>query len=197
MRQQSFKSLKMQNTFGGDLLRGKRKSKRPLCTKRPIHLVLKAENLAARFPGISFVKVRAKVDGILRKQAHQHGVVLAEHSVNFNHLHLSIRVNSRLCYVRFIRALTSHLVYSFSRHFGLNLKGLFELRPFTRVVEWGRAFRRLISYIRQNHEESFGNDVTGRWGKKLRSRSHWELEPTGIKGAKVYQSSWRMGEGFI
>jgi hypothetical protein len=169
MKQQSFIGLKKQISFGGELLKGKRKTKRPLCTKRPIHLVIKAENLASNFPGVSFVKVRAKVTGILKHQAKCHGVLLGEHSVNFNHLHISIRVHSRICYVRFIRALTAHLIYELSRHFGINLKGIFQLRPFTRVVEWGRAYRRLVSYIRQNYEESFGKDVTGRWSRRTES----------------------------
>lgn len=166
MKQQSFKSLQPKVEFGGSLLLSKRKERRPLCTKRPTHLILKAEDLAKRFPGVSFTKVRAKVSRIIKLHAERHQISIDSHSVNWNHLHLGIRFKSRINYVRFIRAVTSHLVLELSRHFGARLKNLFNLRPFTKVVEWGRAYKNLLKYIQINIFESEGVDVTGRLAKK-------------------------------
>lgn len=156
MKQQSFTGMQPKVEFGGSLLLNKRKTMRPLCTKRPHHLILKAEDLKLRFPGVSFTKVRAKVSKIIKHHAGKHGVSIDSHSVNWNHMHLSIRFKHRINYVRFIRAVTAHVVLELSKHFGIRLKNLFNLRPFTRVVEWGRAYKNLLRYIQINILESEG-----------------------------------------
>lgn len=171
MRQQSFSNTKSEVRFGGSLLRGKRKSRRPLCSKRAQHLVLKANDLQKRFPGVSFVRARAMVTKILKYQAEKHHVQVHALSVNWNHCHLAIKFQRREDYIRFIRAVTGHLTVSLSHFFKKPLKGLFDLRPYTRVVEWGRSYKNLLRYIQINIFESEGVDITGRLSEKQWKRS--------------------------
>ena len=56
----------------------------------------------------------------------------------------------------FIRTLTSLLVSLLSKLKGKSLKGLFDLRPFTRILSWGRDFRNVIHYHELNDMEARG-----------------------------------------
>jgi len=49
---------------------------------------------------------------------------------------------------------------------GLRLKGLFTLRPFTRIVNWGKDFKHLLKYIKVNAFEAEGIDVWQRFKNK-------------------------------
>ena len=139
MKQTSF-FKKQKAEFGGTLLVGKRKSARPLNSKFPTHLVLKASNsnLLLRHQKI--------VRDTLFKYAEKFGIKIYEFGVHVDHVHIAIRTPSRILYVRWIRAITSVLVQKIS---GLCWK----LRPYTRLGNWGRAFDFLRNYIRKNRRE--------------------------------------------
>jgi hypothetical protein len=80
-------------------------------------------------------------------------------------MHISIKFKTRAEYIKFIRSVTAHLVLALSTFFNQNLKGLFDLRPWTRVIHWGKAFFNLIKYIKTNDRESKGH-ITERMIKK-------------------------------
>ena len=94
MKQQYFPNTKPQREFGGSLLVGKRKSERPLSTQYVHHLVLKAENLQFRFPGVSLTKARAKISRSLQAQAKTYNITIEAYSINWNHLHSAL--NSKI-----------------------------------------------------------------------------------------------------
>src|SRR5690606_8263040 len=73
---------------------------------------------------------------------------------NFDHMHIALRFKHRRDYVRFIRAVTAHIVKSLTRLFGFSLAGIFDLRPWSRVVHWGKAFLSLKKYIELNQLEA-------------------------------------------
>ena len=56
---------------------------------------------------------------------------------------------------RFIRALNSCLAQAIGKIHKLAGK-LFELRPFTRILSWGRDYRNAIRYLKINQQESRG-----------------------------------------
>jgi len=150
MKQLSF--IKSQPaTFGGTLARGKRKDARPLSTKKPLHLVLKSKR------AILF-RNKITVSSILRKQAKLFGIKLYSLSVQKDHIHISLKIPSRAAYVSFVRA-TAGLI---ARRLG---KDLWMYLPFSRIVEWGRAFHAVEKYIFQNEME-----VHGVWEYKPRRR---------------------------
>lgn len=76
-------------------------------------------------------------------------------ALNWNHIHAIIMIKDRKDYVAFIRALTSLI----SIKIKLNLKDLktvFTLRPFTRILEWGKDFKNTQNYVYLNQLEAFG-----------------------------------------
>jgi len=127
-------------THGGSKLKGKRKISRPLSFKRPLHLVLKANRPFQLLRNIHLI------DQVLKKYSQKFGITLHETAVQADHVHLSITIFNRDFYRRWIRAITSVLI---SRIAQLR----WSLSPFTRIASWGRDFKRLRQYIRQNRIE--------------------------------------------
>ncbi len=140
MKQQKLFSEKIKNEFGGSLPKGKRKERRPLHSKLPAHLVLKATN--------TFVLVfnKTEVESLLQRYAKRFGVRIYDTGIHADHIHLSALFSCRESYVKWIRAVTSVLVQKFR---GLRWK----LRPYTRISKWGKAFARLRLYIGKNKDE--------------------------------------------
>lgn len=140
MKQQSLFIEKQRNQFGGSLLVGCRKERRPLSSKLPIHLVLKATD------SVLLLRNKKQVEQILRTYSKKLGVKIYSLAVQYDHIHLAVRAMNRSVYVRWIRAVTSVLA---QRLTGLKWK----LRPFTRIASWGRDFIRLKNYILGNWRE--------------------------------------------
>ncbi len=166
MKQISFGFIKSaKKYFGGQHLVGKRKSKRPLSTKKPIHLVLRSMNFKIFRPKNQSLKK------LIHQIAQESGVKIYELAINWSHIHFVIKIQSREAYVRFVRVLNSKLTLalasarkrnsshkSASKHLQstVNDLKLFTLRPFTRILEWGRDYKNGISYLRLNQKEARG-----------------------------------------
>lgn len=131
MRQLKLFSEKPAIEFGGSLLVGKRKSRRPLDTK--------ATN------ALRLLRRRPIVEKTIREMSDRFDVRIYELGVQADHVHVAIRVPSREIYNRWIRALTSLLCQRVS-----DLK--WRLRPYTKLGTWGRGFERLKSYIVHNRK---------------------------------------------
>ena len=129
------------NSFGGELLNGRRKCARPLATKAPVHLVLRAKQSTLR-------RHQRAVESELSRFARRFGVTIYRQAVCTNHIHLVIRLHSRLLYRQFVRAFCGSL--------GLKLNITWLLRPFTRILKWGRDFQTACLYVLQNFMEANG-----------------------------------------
>ena len=111
-----------------------------------MHLVLRLKD---RVP--AFFNPRDKnLRRTILKVADKHGVKIYELICNHTHCHTVIKISKRSQYVAFIRELTSKLVSYFSLGCGLKLKKLFQSRPWSRVVQWGRDFDRVKKYMLKN-----------------------------------------------
>ena len=114
---------------GGEYAVGKRKCRRPLDTKKATHLVLKTNR--ANEMQISFTKARNLVEKIIKQRAGRAKVRVYSFAVVGNHVHLAIYFKERAQYVKFIRAVTGHLILALSKEFKKSLKGLFDLMPYS------------------------------------------------------------------
>lgn len=140
MKQMNLFKEQVTREFGGSLLVGKRKCSRPLDTKRSIHLVLKATN--------AFVLLRSRklVESRIDRISRRFGVKVYRIGIHADHVHVAIKIPNRNLYCRWIRVLTSCLVREIS---GLK----FSLRPYSRVVNWGREFKSVCAYVYENFLE--------------------------------------------
>lgn len=121
--------------------KGKRKTARPLSTRLSMHLILKSRKYDLK-------KNERKILKTWNRLAKKWGVKCYGLAVEKDHLHSSIRIHSRKNYARFIQGLTGALNLS------LGIRWL--NRPVTRLVAWGKDFRRLKQYIQLNFIEAAG-----------------------------------------
>lgn len=135
--------------FGGELLIGKRKTQRPLSTKKPIHLVLRSDTVKL------FTPYNSSLEKLIYRTAGRFQIRVYDLALNWNHIHAVIMIKDRNDYVRFIRALTS-LVSMKIKSKVKELKTVFSLRPFTRILDWGIDFKNTQYYVFQNQLEAFG-----------------------------------------
>lgn len=141
--------------FGGSLLKNSHaKTKRPLDSKWPIHLVLRSELNVLRSIR-SFGPVNAAVARIARK----YGVRIYSYANVGNHLHILLRVKSLRLWAAFIRELCGRVA-----QVAQGLKGpqksrrkFWKQRPFTRIVRgWNKAFKIAREYVGLNRLEAEG-----------------------------------------
>lgn len=143
--------------FGGSLLRGNARERRPISVKRPMHLVLrssmaKGENSFLRGKRDSQLKV------LIHRMAKTKGVKVYRLANSGNHLHLIVLPSSREAFHSFIRSISgliARLVLGVERGRAQGLK-FWDARPFTRILEWGRDFKTACSYVLQNTLEALG-----------------------------------------
>ena len=142
-KQRTFEGLRApKDVFGGSLLTSNPKVRRPLDSKLPTHVVLRATKSTMRKPQ-NFLKVNQAINNACRK----HGVRLYEYANVGNHLHLLIKLRSRASWAGFIREITGRIAQL------TETKWLH--RPFTRIVRGCKsAYKVVKSYIELNEFEA-------------------------------------------
>lgn len=151
-----FERFRASTSFGGTLLKGHHpRGPRPICPKRPLHLVLRSS--IARGDR-SLLRHRRVIHEVLMRIARRHGVRIYRLANAGNHLHLIVRARTRTSYRAFVRGVTGVIARIILR----SAKGrpsqakAWDTRPFTRILEWGADFRRTCDYLLQNQLETFG-----------------------------------------
>lgn len=142
--------------FGGAYLKKSHaKEKRPISTKKAMHLVLRSSS-AVGF--MSFSRKDRKISEIIHKQARTAGAKIYRFANAGNHLHLIILASSRMAYMKFIRAISgliARLILNAQRGAPKALV-FWDKRPFSRILEWGKDFFTSCRYLDQNTLEALG-----------------------------------------
>lgn len=145
---------KPDSRFGGSLTDSSNpKTKRPLDSKKPIHLIFKANRSVLRLP-----KTFSRVESLLEQKAKKYGVKIYKKANVGNHIHLVVRMTNRKLWNGFIRDFTSRLAHEL-RSLGIVAKKqkLWKHRPFTRIVQgWQKAYKSVLDYIYLNQLEADG-----------------------------------------
>lgn len=105
--------------FGGALNKDRRKTRRPLCSKRSFHLVLKSRTH-------NLFQNKEIILEHIHRYKNLFGIKAYGISVQKDHIHFVLKIPSRLQYLKFIRSLTAIL----SRKLKIKWKYL----PFTRLI---------------------------------------------------------------
>jgi REP element-mobilizing transposase RayT len=152
---------------GGAVSVGKRRGRRPLSTKKPIHLTLRSDYAKG---SRSLLKHRNLVDRVIYRSKIRFNVRVYRYAICGNHLHFLIRGQRKKDLQNFFRVLSGHIAqqillrYPLSSHEQENRGGAREkikackknqrkfwsLLLYTRLVTWGREFQRVAKYIEQN-----------------------------------------------
>ena len=150
-------SFKYSQVAGGEYSVGKRKKSRPLNTRKPIHLTLRSSCAVGNY-SFRTKKNEAFISKLITSLSRKWGIRIYEHSLNSNHLHFSLRATNRRGFQNFLRVLSAQLAtFVTGAKKGKPLgKRLFDLPAFTRIGEWGKAFKALTDYVVQNVLEASG-----------------------------------------
>jgi REP element-mobilizing transposase RayT len=159
-KQLGFQILETKNVkhFGGDYLgKSNPKKKRPLSTKKAMHLVMRSSLAKGAY---SLRRQDKDVFKIIQKQARQLGIKLYKFANGGNHLHMIILPVSRAAFNKFVRAISGLiarliLAAERGRPTSDNIQ-FWDKRPFSRILEWGTDFYTTCDYLLKNTLKAYG-----------------------------------------
>ncbi|WP_413293223.1 transposase [Bdellovibrio sp. HCB185ZH] len=139
--------LQMTQAHGGTLFKKARhRCRRPLSTKKPLHLVLRSSQAKG---SLSFRKSKnwKQVESLCRQFARKYKIKIESFANGGSHLHLTIRLNSKDSYSPFIRSLTGAIALKLTgaNRTQKNAQKFWDFRPFTAVLE--KAKHTLKNYV--------------------------------------------------
>lgn len=141
---------------GGAHLRGRRKTKRPLHLGKPLHLVFRA-SVARGDRSMLRARHEGRIRDLLERESRRHGVRVMKFVNVGNHLHLVVLPKNRRLFARFLRAfsgLVARMMLGAER--GRAVGRFWDARPFSRVLEWGKDLKGVLSYFLKNELEAIG-----------------------------------------
>jgi hypothetical protein len=162
------------SVYGGESRKGKRKIRRPIAVKSPMHVVFRSTR--ARGPW-SFTyranekRVRALADDV----ADRFSVRIRGFANVGNHLHLVVQVKHRRNLQAFLRVFGQRLMFLVTGAKKGSPRGrFFDAVAFSRIVTWGRDFKRMENYIFKNTLEALGLD-------RSKAKDWLRITPDGIE----------------
>ena len=156
---------------GGNLREGKRKLTRPFDPKKPLHLVLRSTRARREWSLLRAKNVK-RTKNLVYREAARAGVKIYQYANAGNHLHLVVRAKRRADLARFLRTTTgliARVITGAKKGQPKNaaLGGRFWDRlAYSRIVEWGREFKRVCEYLVTNELEGLGWWEFGRAAKR-------------------------------
>lgn len=163
--------------FGGNLLKGNAKTKRPLSTKSPTHIVMRS-SLARGAKSFLNYKHSSRIYKTITQQAKCNGIKIFRYENVGNHIHLVVLISHRKLFFKFIRSISGIVArivlgcergpakktngsnqIDETRERIMNKQPFWDARPFTRIVEWGQAYKKLLAYMDKNALQAIGFDL--------------------------------------
>jgi REP element-mobilizing transposase RayT len=177
-RQLSFADLKKtskneefskRTIHGHDLHKGRRKLFRPMDPKKTLHLVFRSERAKGNWSLRRFKHIE-HIKRLTYFLATRNRVKIIEYANGGNHLQLLVHAKDRNAFKRFTRTLTGLIARLVTGAKKGNAVGKFwDALFFSRVLEWGRDYFTVKSYVIQNDREASGEiPYTPRKKKTLR-----------------------------
>jgi len=157
-----------QAEHGGALTFRKRKSRRSLDIRRPVHIVLRSDLAKGRR---SLKKNKEIVERVLGKFSRRFRIRIYQTAICGNHIHCLARAYRKRDLQNFFRVFAGQVAQEILRKYPLqkhekkahrggthpkNQKTFWSLLLYSRVVSWGRDFGNVVRYIIQNTLESLG-----------------------------------------
>lgn len=164
------KRFKSRFSHGGGSTKGKRKERRPLATKKWMHLVLKSTAAKGKYSMLSPANAQ-RVEKIVNQKAKKFGIDLKNFVNMGNHIHFQLRIVSRSGFQAFLRAITCLIARAVTgakrgKSFGKFWDGL----AFTRIISTLEELVRLEGYLKANEiERQMGYQARAIYLKALNS----------------------------
>jgi REP element-mobilizing transposase RayT len=164
---------KPQREHGGSLSLNKRRSRRPLNIREPVHLVLRSDLARG---SRSLLRHQQTVHRVLHKFARRFRIRVYEKAICGNHIHCLVKAQTRRELQHFFRVFAGQVAQEILKQFPLtkserarswggtparrphpkNRRSFWSVSLYSRVVSWGREFRAVKGYVLQNTLEALG-----------------------------------------
>ncbi len=150
-----FKATKTKLTHGGSIGLKKRKSKRPLNIKKPIHVVLRSDKARG---SLSLLNHQTKIHRIIKFTAQKFHISIYETAIVSNHIHLLMRGKRREDIQNFFRTIASLIARKITKaKRGMPFGRFWSYLLFSRqLTSWKKEFEIVRDYILQNTLEALG-----------------------------------------
>ena len=171
--------LRVHQSACGGVLRNRRsgRKKRSLSTRFTMHLVLRARWAYGAW-SFTAPNIRQMINYVIAKHELRTGIQVLEVGNAGNHLHLRVKISSRVQYNNFIRAVTGEIArkIKLSREgfYGEKEGGFWERRPFSSIVAGARYSTVITNYIKINQLQGLGirrsdaRMLIKKWSDKIR-----------------------------
>lgn len=177
MNQLTFFKSKNSKAHGGDHSIGRRRSKRVLILKRPMHVTLRSE---FAYSGRCLLRHQKMINKVISRAAKRFRISVYEKAICGNHLHLLVRGRTRFEIQNFFRVVAGHIAQNILENLPIrenekpkwggasrsrkntcqhpkNQRKFWCALIYSRVLSgWGREFRTVKNYIVQNTLEAIG-----------------------------------------
>ena len=169
-------------THGGTSSKGKRKLRRPLATKKWIHLIMKSDKAFGQLSMLN-AKNSKFIDKVVVEKARKFKVELKDFVNMGNHIHFEIRARRREDFQNFLRSISSLIArFVTGARKGKAFGRFWQALAFTRVIQTGIELMGLEGYF-------IGNTIEKRHGREarevyLRAFNRW------LNGFKATKPSW-------
>jgi REP element-mobilizing transposase RayT len=141
--------------YGGEKSKGKRKTQRPFDPKRALHLSLRASGARGQRSMLKF-ELKNKIYDILSRICDKRHVRVYRYANVGNHLHLLVQAKSRKDFQAFLREFTGAVAVAVTGAAKGRPQKFWDNLAWSTVVEWGRQFQNVKSYILLNLMETSG-----------------------------------------
>lgn len=145
---------KPKEKHGGGKAKGKRKGPRPVATKKPMHVIFKSSRARGAW---SFLKFREEIKEEIFEIAKRYRVRIRLYQNVGNHLHLAVQAATRRELQNFLRVVPQAVAFLVTGTKKGNPIGRFwDALVFSRIVYWGKDWRRIQNYFEKNGMEAAG-----------------------------------------
>ncbi len=164
--------------YGGNL-RNQRAGRghRPLSTRDPIHVVLKANRRRLRSQSLKTYANFRKITRVLQLYSIHFNVRMEQFAIEGDHIHLLLRAGRRAQFQAFFRVVAGQIAQRLPVVTDTRTRGtkLWKHRPFSNIVVGPTYYRNVRNYIQLNVKESSGEIRYQK--KRLRGLSmrDWEI----------------------
>ncbi len=190
-------SSKHRFSHGGSLRNSREgRRERPLSTREPVHLVLKA-NREAIAGGFRTVRRYRLAHQILARYSRRFFIKIEQVSFQFDHIHIIARISRRSNFQNFLRVFAGQVSQRFTAEglatsiqrsemksgekrsvtdtpWGRRVGRFWKHRPFTRVIRGFRAFITARNYVQLNEQEAQGKIPYRKQRLRGLSADEWE-----------------------
>ncbi len=161
--------------FGGSLLRGNPRGRRPLDHHKAVHMTFRSEE--AKGPR-RLLKHDHRILQALERLSRRFGVTVYMFANAGNHLHLLLRPTREVGdfhgFVRAFSGVVARIAMGAERGAAKKVK-FWARRPWSRLVSFGKPFRVVYAYVRKNIMEAVGileaaemEDLLRSWRQKAK-----------------------------